>query len=101
MSRRVILLLVAATLLLSFVGFQSPVHAQNTPAASAMVRAFFLNVRSSPGVRLISRLRSNRIAFLRMGATISVLGRNASAGWLKIRTSSGLVGWISARWVLL
>ncbi len=62
---------------------------------TAKVIAFFLNVRNGPSIS------HARIGFLQSGNTATVLGRNSAGSWLKIQTIKNLVGWVSARWVIL
>ncbi len=67
---------------------------QPTPQASGstatVARAYFVNVRSGPGVGY------SIITSLRSGTTIQLLGRNASGTWAKIQLASGTVGWMNS-----
>lgn len=111
MNQRLTRLVVADSLILTFTGAGAGVAAQSRLAATqpaqavtgvtGTVRAFLLNLRSSPGVQFVSRLGSNRIGLLRMGASLVVFGRDRTARWLKIKTGGGMIGWVSMRWVLL
>src|SRR5713226_7986690 len=104
MSQRLILLV--AALILVFAGATSgiaaesrlvaTVQAQSALTVTALVRAFLLNLRSSPGVRFVPRVGSNRIGLLRMGVILAVFGRDRTGRWLKIKTSTGIIGWVSA-----
>lgn len=111
MKQRVTLLVAVAALFLVFAGAGSGVAAQSRLAmtqqaqvvmgTTGTVRAFMLVLRSNPGVRFVARVGSNRIGLLRMGTALTVLGRDRTARWLKVKTGSGMTGWVSARWVLL
>jgi uncharacterized protein YgiM (DUF1202 family) len=87
--------IVVGVLVLSFVVFQSPVQAQSNDAFNATVRAAVLNVRSGPS------LRSAALERLKLGTTVTVLGRNSAGTWFEVRTSQGTVGWVAALWARL
>ena len=95
MNRRLLIVAVVAVLLVSFavVGSVRPTQAATT--ITATVRAFHLNVRTGPGVR------NARVALLKFGDIVTVMGRNSQGTWLKVQTRTGLVDWVSAPWVRL
>ncbi len=62
---------------------------------TASVRAFALNVRNGPTTS------AGRIGMLRIGQVVTPLGKNSAGTWLKVQTNTGLIGWVSARWVAL
>lgn len=63
-----------------------PVVVQGT-GASGSVHAFFLNVRSGPGVGF------PEIGVLSRDDGVSILGRNFDGSWLNISTPGGVTGW--------
>ncbi len=54
-----------------------------------------LNIRSGPG------LNYSIIGTLRDGERLSLMGRNAYGDWLKVRTSTGLEGWVGSGSVVI
>ena len=94
MYRRCVLLVALVAVGICLVAVPSPVQAQAS-TTTAIVRAFFLNVRSGPGAN------TGRVGLLQGGAVLTPLGRNSVGSWLKVQTSQGLVGWVSSRWVIL
>ncbi len=95
MYRRFIVLAVLVAVVVSVVVVQSPAQAQGGTAFTATVRAALLSVRSGPEASAI------RLSVLKVGTIVTVLGRNSLGTWLEIRTSQGLVGWVSAIWLKL
>jgi N-acetylmuramoyl-L-alanine amidase len=63
--------------------------------AVAVVATGALNVRSGPGVTYGS------IAVIYQGQSVTVLGRHASNGWVKIRLNSGHEGWVNSNYTFL
>jgi len=95
MNRRLLILAVVVALVLSVAVVASVSTAQAATTVTATVRAFRLNVRTGPSVR------NAKVARLRFGDMVTVLGRNSLGTWLKVQTVSGLIDWVSARWVRL
>ncbi len=52
-----------------------------------------VNVRTGPGAQY------NSIAVLGSGTTVTLIGRNADAIWVKVRISNGVEGWIRAEYL--
>ena len=63
-----------------------PIQQPNT----AIVATGALNVRSGPGVSY------SVVTVVQGGQTLQLLGRNANASWVQVRTPSGHVGWVNA-----
>ncbi len=95
MNRRLLILAVVVVLVLSVVVGASVRTAQAATTVTATVRAFRLNVRTGPSVR------NARVARLRFGDMVTVLGRNSLGTWLKVQTAFRLIDWVSERWVRL
>src|SRR5205809_506970 len=97
MKRRLIFLFVVFALLLSFVAVQAPAKAAGTTTLSATVVAPRLRIRETPS------LRSKTIAVVKRGEALTILGKNAAVGarWIKVQTSTGVVGWVSRFWLRL
>lgn len=53
----------------------------------------YLNVRSAPG------LTATVLTTIPGGQLLELLGRDASAYWLKVRLPNGVVGWVSAKYI--
>ncbi|MCL4249966.1 MAG: SH3 domain-containing protein [Anaerolineae bacterium] len=70
-----------------------PVSAQGT-AASATVNAYYLNVRTGPGVGFAI------IGPLGQGDGVSMIGRNADASWVEIVLPNGTHGWVNSGWLI-
>jgi len=66
-----------------------------TTGATAVVSnaIYSLNVRSGPGVDF------EPITTIGRGQIVELLGRDSSNSWLKIRTSGGIEGWSSAKYL--
>ena len=69
-----------------------PASAQGT-AASASVNAYYLNVRSGPGVGF------GVVGTLGQGDGVSMIGRNFDASWVEIVLPVGTRGWVNAGWL--
>jgi uncharacterized protein YgiM (DUF1202 family) len=70
-----------------------PVVDAGTPDQSqaiGVVNTGAVNVRTGPGAQY------NSIAVLGSGTTVTLIGRNADATWIKVRLSNGVEGWINA-----
>jgi N-acetylmuramoyl-L-alanine amidase len=61
---------------------------QTTP--TAVVTTGALNVRSGPGIGY------DVVAVINEGQTVSLLGRNNSSTWVKIRSTTNVEGWVNA-----
>ena len=59
------------------------------PAPTAIVASGELNVRSGPGTGY------GVLAVLRNGDSVSLLARNSSTTWVKIRTAAAVEGWVN------
>lgn len=63
-------------------------------AASASVHAFFLNVRSGPGVAY------GVVGTLGRGDGVNLIGRNFDASWAQIVLPNGTRGWVNSGWLV-
>jgi N-acetylmuramoyl-L-alanine amidase len=70
-----------------------PVTAQGG-IASATVHAFFLNVRSGPGVAF------PEVGVLGQGDGVNLIGRNFDASWAQIVLPNGTTGWVNSGWLI-
>jgi uncharacterized protein YraI len=63
-------------------------------APTGIVNTGALNIRSGPGVSygVITHVYRNTV--------LSLLSRNADASWVKVATSTGVQGWVNARYIL-
>ncbi len=69
-----------------------PVTAQGTGASGSVV-AFFLNVRSGPGVVFpVVGVLSSRDG-------VNLIGRNADGSWVEIVLPAGTRGWVNRHWL--
>lgn len=70
----------------------APVQAQ-ADAPTATVNTGRLNVRAGPSVSysVITRIAE--------GTSVSLLARNTTATWVRIRLASGLEGWVNASYL--
>ncbi len=62
-------------------------------AVGLVVNANLLNVRS------VDNVGGAVLEQIRGGTLVTVLARNSAATWLRIRTPSGVVGWVNARFI--
>ena len=71
--------------------------AQDAPLAEtvAIVNTPFLNIRSG------DHLNTEVLAVLPGGSELNVLASNASSSWFMVETTEGLLGWVSAAYVVL
>lgn len=67
-----------------------PVVAAPAPTPRALVATGALNVRSGPDVIY------SVLTVASQGQTVSLIGRNATGSWAKIRTAAGQEGWANA-----
>lgn len=67
-----------------------PVVGATTPSATAVVATGSLNVRYGPGVAY------GVFTSLQQGTTVTLLGRNQAATWVKIQLPNGTQGWVNA-----
>lgn len=76
-----------------------PVAAGSTPTTTptsgtgVVQNAYYVNVRSGAGVAFPP------ITAVPAGTTVTLIGRNGSTTWLKLRLPNGTVGWMSASYV--
>jgi uncharacterized protein YraI len=63
-------------------------------APTGTVNTGALNIRSGPGVSY------GVITYVYRNTVLSMLARNADASWVKVATSSGVQGWVNARYIL-
>ncbi len=94
MCRR-LALLILVVVGISLVVDISPAQAQATTPVTATITGSVLIVRSGPGIG------NALLGSLPRGAVVTVLGRDNAGIWLQIRTTQGLVGWVSSLWVKL
>lgn len=66
----------------------------STTGNTAVVSTNTLNVRSGPGTEFGILTKITR------GQVVSLLGRNTNGTWAKIRTSTGIEGWVSTALIL-
>jgi uncharacterized protein YgiM (DUF1202 family) len=66
---------------------QSSANSSGQP--TAVIATGALNVRSGPGIAF------NRTAVVHQGTTVTLLGRNHSATWVKIQMANGHQGWVN------
>lgn len=71
----------------------TPPTSNGVPQTATMTGANYLNVRSGPGIDF------EPITYLSNGQVVELLGRDSGNYWMKIRTSSGTVGWTSSRYL--
>ncbi|WP_420643347.1 PA14 domain-containing protein [Candidatus Leptofilum sp.] len=66
-----------------------------TPASGtgSILNAYYVNVRTGPGVSFPV------ITAVPSGTTVTLLGRNSSTTWLKLRLPNGTVGWMNAYYI--
>lgn len=64
-----------------------------TTPTGRVTAAYYLNVRSGPFVG------NNVLTTIPNGTIVELLGRNASAGWIKVRLTGGTVGWVSGSYL--
>jgi len=82
---------VNASYLLPTVSIASlPVAGAGAPTATGVVNTGAVHVRAGPGVVYASR------AIAYEGTSVTLLGRNSAATWVKARLPGGLEGWIGA-----
>lgn len=67
-----------------------PVAGAGAPTPTGVVNTGAVHVRAGPGVAYTSR------AIAYEGTSVTLLGRNSAATWVKARLPGGLEGWISA-----
>lgn len=84
-------LLTLALLGLLFIGAAPASAYQEIPTAT--VTAVRLSVRTGPGVSYTVVTRLNQ------GETVTLLGRNLSASWVKVLLPSALEGWVNASYL--
>lgn len=65
------------------------------PDQTAVVTASVLNVRIGPGTGYAIARQVHE------GTILPVLGEDETGQWLKVRTSDGIVGWVSAQYVAI
>jgi uncharacterized protein YraI len=63
------------------------------PSGNATVSTYHLNMRSGPGISYTI------ITVLDLGQTMTLLGRNSAASWVRIALPSGAVGWVHANYL--
>ena len=62
---------------------------------ATMTEAYYLNVRSGPGVSF------NNFDTLSRGETVTVLGRNTAGSWIEIVLPNGSTGWVSSSYMTI
>jgi serine/threonine protein kinase len=63
------------------------------PGPYALVNVETLNVRTGPGTAY------DRIAQVREGERLLIVGRNQATDWLKVKLTDGKMGWVAAQYV--
>lgn len=108
MSRRIVFALVALIVVLGLVVPATSVSAQAKPCKAAPIstdptviigcvsRGQYLIVRDTPRV-----LKSKELGVIQKNETFTVIGVDRRVYWVKIKTNSGVVGWVSYFSVLL
>jgi uncharacterized protein YgiM (DUF1202 family) len=69
--------------------------AANQSAVTARVIVAELSLRTQPTIR------ANRVAILKAGASVTVLGQTTSGFWYQVNTSDNQTGWIGSAYVIL
>ena len=64
-----------------------------TPGSGTITNAYYVNLRMGPGVSF------SVITAVPAGTNVTLLGRNSSTTWLKMRLPSGTQGWMNAYYV--
>ena len=64
-----------------------------TPAPYAVVTAETLNVRAGPGTGY------DRIAQVRRGERLAIIGRNQACDWFKVKITGSKTGWVAVNYV--
>ncbi len=87
MKHRVCLSMAIVLLIWMALSLSPAAYAAGDP--QAIVSAAALNVREGPGTNYTA------VAAVHAGDTLAITGRDASAGWYRIRLSDGRTGWVS------
>lgn len=87
----VMAIFLVASFMLSGQVFASETEAQVT--APATVNTGALNVRSGPGIEY------GTVDVVYQGQTVTMLGRNADASWIYIRTPNNVDGWVNINYL--
>jgi uncharacterized protein YgiM (DUF1202 family) len=91
MSKSISKLVLLVMLLVISFGITHTTSAQ-TPTGTVNTGA--LNIRSGPGVS------HNVIISVYHNTVLTLLARNADTSWVKVMTTSGVQGWVNARYIL-
>ena len=63
------------------------------PPVATVANAYFLNVRSGPGVNF------QVVEVIARGTQVHMLGRNSASSWVYIQTPGGNTGWVNASYL--
>lgn len=95
MARRLVLLIGVVLLLVGMVAVQQPVKASSTATLTGKVLVARLRLRDGASIR------GKILSVLTRNTMLTVIGRSARSTWLKVQTSTGMVGWVSTAFVRL
>ena len=110
MSRRIIFLAVSIAFLIAFIALAAPAQGNNyvlsaaTAAPTAAKTVAFTGYVSKGNWLVVHdtpHVYSATVATLKRNDTFTVLGVDKHGYWVKIKTSKGVVGWVSYFSVLL
>ncbi len=66
----------------------------STSPTATVGRVYYLNMRSGPGVT------NPVIKVVSSGTVVTLLGRNSTSTWAKVRLNDGTIGWVSAYYLI-
>jgi uncharacterized protein YraI len=89
--RKLLSVLIVLVVLVTGLGMAQTAFAQ---APTGTVNTGALNIRSGPGVSY------GVITYVYRNTVLSLLSRNADTSWVKVATSTGVQGWVNARYIL-
>ncbi|MCA9955776.1 MAG: SH3 domain-containing protein [Anaerolineales bacterium] len=75
------------------VASDAPAAPTPTSGSGIVYNAYYVNLRSGPGVSYPV------ITAVAAGSNVTLIGRNGSSTWIKMRLANGTVGWMSASYV--
>jgi uncharacterized protein YraI len=89
--KKLLMVLMVLVMLVTGLGMAQTTFAQ---APTGTVNTGALNIRSGPGVSY------GVVTYVYRNTVLSLLSRNADASWVKVATSTGVQGWVNARYIL-